>query len=778
MFQKYYVKKTKLTEITGSAYIDNSGSTEGTIMKHQLSTLKYISNYVKLNKFITWSTAANLYNKMPTRIESKGGTNPNCFLEFWNNESFGLIFTDGEINQSILQSFKDNLAEKGCKIPIIIVFTIATFRKITIERLTRNINMSIPEAFLSLSNDVLIALTDGNDIRTMLSKGAFVGVYPSIELTNEMYIDTLLPVCDLSLLEKVIIDEDMPANLIKMPNSDDLYFDLNNIDKMNTIESIDLFEFLCSRALLPRLNLGIVHNTLDNILNVCSANPELDAIREQLYTIAANPKLAGSTQHKELIDTYNKVRTNSKNELNKNAANRINKLKQILFEYQRDSTSFSYGSNRALKANQISENDLYNVGECAQIECPIYMDKGDGYIVFKQPTLEDYVQAYTSNFYMDSPFELGNELVKWTTPGIFCNEVVTRMNKNPYTREDIIGYIPLSTEPHVVMRHLSKVFGGRKELWHFVRAYCGLLTSLAEKPWMQDYKDILKDTLVKLMDNYMVSDDLSLSIHKCSLTNAFKKVTHEYSVCLRDRFYNDIKTICKIVDFSLPLFVYPKDKIVAMAEFIHVFDKMLKLYKQGEQMIQYVMEVDEYGHYVTYKGGLNGLVAQVFWHDKNEAYKLYKLQLAINKSFGDKKFGTSLQEAFNGNTWNELILECAIPGLDATKFEYEEWTPDGLSTTKCAYTGKVFDTSKELFVHIKQLLGPRFFNGHRAVRNVMMNEVRNNNVNLSTIDIFKLVKQRLYKAYGEQSKLLHTVYAKNILLYFIKKFKEQMHITI
>lgn len=738
-------------------------------MNKQLDVLNSFRTNLKFNKYIDWNTTSKNHNNVfPNKINSSGGTDPNCFLKFWNNESFSMIFTDGQIDISTMNEFRKNLSEKGCEIPIIIVFTIGSYNNANVSNLQNNINMSIPEAFLSLSNNVLIIISDGITPRILMSKGDFSEYYPNQELTPETNI-TSLKQFDIKIIDKVIMEEGVPSNFVKISNVTDEYFDLNNLSNINSIDDIDLLEYLCSRTILPRLNLTILHTTLDNLIKQCSVNKELDKIRDDLYRIATDPNMAGSEEHKKLIALYNQTKSNSKNQINKTLLNRIHKLKQIINEYQRDSTSFTYGSNRAMKANEINDFDLDDLGGCVQIECPIYIIEGDGCIVFKKPVDPDYIQKFTSDYYLESPFELGMELIKLTTPGIFCREMVERMDKNPYTMEDSIGWIPLTSSPIAAMRHLSKLFGGKKELWHFARAYCGLLTYLSEKHWMSDYVNIIKDTLIKFTKNYNVSEDLKASSNKIPLYKAFEYVLTNYSVCLRDRFYGDIITICKIVDYIKPEYSYPKNKIYSMASIIRSFDKLLRVFKQDEDMLKYVMEMDDYGHYIKYKGGVEGLISQLLWYDTNRNFKSYKLQMAIDKSFSDKRFGKAIKQAFNGEVWDESILECKLPEYDMTMtMKYDVWTDNGLDEFKCGYTGKVFSTSKEKLDHIKKYLGDYFYNGHKAVRNSIIELGKD----ASDKEIFIKSKERLYKQYGQQYKVLHTQGVKEKLLMFIKKFKE------
>lgn len=786
MFVKLIPKLVSLDSLNASVYIDSSGSTGGAIMRSQLRLQQELGKFLKINKFVDWNNIANLHDKIPKTLWSGSDTNPTCFLKYWNNEELAIVFTDGQIDQNTMVKFKKELGLKMLtSIPVIIVLTISSIETKTIDQIAKTdyVNMSIPESFLSLSNDVLILLNDGLGIvRTLISKGEFSNYFPAPTLDDSTCI-AFSSVPEFANLKKIIVGKNVPSNLVKLPAYQD-YIDLNELNKISEVESIDIIEQLCSRGLLPKLDLRVIHTVLDKLVKKANSNPALDFIRDKLYSVAVNPELVGTSVHKELVELYNQIKVETRTQSNSQILARINKLKQIINEYQRDSTSFTYGSNRAMKANEIEDMDLENIGVCVQVECPIYIQEGPGCVVFKHPTGKsflsglqpsasglptNYIQSYTSDYWLESPFELGCELIKWITPGVYCKEMVERMDKNPYSMEPIIGWIPLTSDPGVAMRHMSKVFGGKKELWHFARGYCGFLVCLAEKPWMEEHKEKIRKTLQDFIKVYRVSEDIKSSSNKVPLEQALKYVIKNFSVCLRDRFYNDIVTICKIVEFAFPDFEYPKDKIMSMASVIKSFDSLLRIYKQGETMLPYVMEVDDWDHYICAKKGVDGLIAQLLWYDLAGTYKLSKLQIAIDRSFGDKKFGKAIKAAFNGTDWDESILECALPELEGLELTHNVWTPNGLDELICGYDGKKFSSSKEKIDHIRKLLGPYFFNGHASVRAA----IRELGVNAPHKTIFSNAKAKLFKAYGEQAKVLHTARAKRKLIEFIEKMTQK-----
>lgn len=766
MFVQFKPNQTNLKSLNTSVFIDSSGSTGGAIMIKQLKLYSDLKSRLNITKLIGWSDSAKNYDVATRVLRSEGGTDPSCFLKFWNNEKSVVVFTDGEIDMSSMAKFKKELASKPGidSIPIIIVLTIGTIGSLTIEKLEKSINMSIPESFLSLSNNVVVLISDGLLIRTLMSKGCFSQTFPAPNLTPELKIALEKPT-DLDKLNECIVDQGVPSNLIKLPGKSD-YFDLESLKLINGLEQIDLIEQLCSRSLLPRLDLGIIHTVLDTLAKKTNANPALDFVRDKLYQAATNPQIAGTEAHIKLIELYNQTKASTKSDTNRQLLARINILKQIINEYQKNSTSFTYGSNRAAKASEVSDSVLDQIGTCVQVECPIYITEGPGCIVFKEPNdVPNYVSAYTSDYWLESPFELGLELAKWISPGIYCREMVERMDKNPYSMEPVIGWIPLTSDPMVAMAHMSKVFGGKKQLWHFTRAYCGLLAELANKFWAQDHKDKILKILTTLTKSYSVSEDLKASVKKIPLYDALKYVVTNFSTCLRDRFYPDVMVLLKIIDGIRSELVYPKDKIEAMCKIVSVFDRLLRAHKKGDGMLSHVMELDDWGHYKKFIPGVEGLVAQILWYDREGKYKQYKLQMAIDKACVDKKFGKAFRAAFNGESWDQSVLECALPELKGLDLVVDVWDSDGLSKLTCGYDGKVFESSKEKLAHISKLLGPYFFNGHAAVKSAIWELGKWSSHKL----IFANAKARLYRAYGEQYPALHTTRAKERLQLFISK---------
>jgi hypothetical protein len=242
------INKTKLNQLNVSAYIDSSGSTSGTIMKNQITTYKKLQEYCKIIKTVSWSSSSTLLPSVNiNHLSSCGGTDPSCFVRYWDNESAAIIFTDGQISVSDMERFKTTIQSKVNNIPIIIMLSVSSINNYTLSDLKRQvgIDMSIPETFLSLSNDVVIAFTDGVKTKVLMSKGEFV-VFESNQL-DENSVLSYLPDFDYKLLSKIELSSGLPSNFIKLEGYDK-YLNLNNI-ATSSETNIDVLEKLCSRAI-------------------------------------------------------------------------------------------------------------------------------------------------------------------------------------------------------------------------------------------------------------------------------------------------------------------------------------------------------------------------------------------------------------------------------------------------------------------------------------------------------------------------------------------------
>jgi hypothetical protein len=757
-------------------FIDTSGSTAGSILRYEVESVKMLAEYLKPQQYVSWNSTATKVTNLST-LRSEGGTNPVTFAPYTEQSQCVVVYTDGQIGANDMAQFKTVMANKMANVPVVIVFAV-TGLDATITRMEASINMSIPETFLSLSNDVIILVTSNGFHRTLMAKGCF-NEFPTVTLSADLNLSDL-PVFEFASLKNLTTIAGLPSHVIKLKGIAH-FIDLN---VLYTVEDLPtaILEGLCDRTLLPKFNLTALHALLNRMNRKITENPELERIRDQLWQMAMSSE-AGTEKHQEMIRLYHTTRSARFNNENynevkaKNVA--INRLLEMISEYQRNATAIVFGSNRANRSTQFDAALLAVMEGCIQVECPILLTEGSGCLLIKDPTANkpNYIEEFTSDYAMEAPFEFGTWLVDYITPGIFGQEMAEAMVVNPYTREPVIGFLPISSSPAVIMRHMSKLFGGQKELWHFVRGYIAMMVkALMTLPWLNDHKALIIQSLTDLLKAYNADAELRSGNNKVPLQNALRNVLLNYSVCLRDRTYEDVIAIMNIAKVLDPEYEFDEKRITGMITVVKEFNNLLTLYKKETTEIRdSVMTVDDYNHYVSYTPGVKGLIAQILWYDYRGEYKLLKLHLAIEKALNDKRFGAALKQAMNGNPFDEAtLLECKLPEPTGSHFAVPEpffqWDSAGLGFPEfqCVYCGQCYPTAKEKLAHLKEALGEHFYNGQNICKNVV-HECMAAGIT-DEKELFKKVKERLYRGYGDKNKAFHTARNKMRMLYFIRLF--------
>lgn len=301
-----------------------------------------------------------------------------------------------------------------------------------------------------------------------------------------------------------------------------------------------------------------------------------------------------------------------------------------------------------------------------------------------------------------------------------------------------------------------------------------MMVHVCEKKW--SCGGVIVESLRGLFKNYHATIDLKGGSGKVELERAIENVLTNYSVCLRDRSSGDVRAIMKIADTVLVDFKYDRVRVEGMVGVIDIFSKYLDLHKKGENLMNYCIEVDEYGHYVRYKGGVEGLVANILWRDVEGIYKGYKLQLAIDNALSKNKFANELRSAFVGEEFDDGVLELKLPEPIGSHFKEitlemenkEMFSKLGMSDSQCIHCGQKFYDTWVLLDHLQKELGVHFYNGHRAVRKAI-DEL---GVMRDEVELFKKTKELLFKKYGVRAGFLHTKRCKDRLLYFINKYKQ------
>lgn len=366
-----------LVSLNAEYFIDTSGSTSGSILKSEITSASMFSNYFKSAKIVSWNSCASVVSNF-SDLRSTGGTYPIYFVKYLpKNGNLIMVYTDGQINLNDMRAFNNEIKTTFVNnlktIPIMIVFTVPKF-DMTLDHLQKSyINMSIPESFLSLSNDVIILITDctTSDHRVLMTKGCF-NCFETLELTETTLLNRL-PHFNFELLKNIKLLEGLPSNIIKLKTCNE-YIDLNQLYLQDDL-SLEVLEGLCDRTLLPIFNLSSLHNVITRINKKLSENPELDVIRKELFEISTSEH-AGTELHKEVINRYNEIKSKKNANFNREKLSAINKLLNYMSEYQKNSTNIAFGSNRANRSTVFDTSELDFLGNCEQTECPILLEEG------------------------------------------------------------------------------------------------------------------------------------------------------------------------------------------------------------------------------------------------------------------------------------------------------------------------------------------------------------------------------------------------------------------
>ena len=535
--------KTPLSQLFVECHIDKSVSYDDSALDNKTNILLKLFKHVKVHN-----------DAMDPIIFAKNTVNPECIV----------IMIASWIDNKTIEKFKTNLQYKVKNIPIFIQLLVPSL-SINIKKMNSFVNMSISEPFLTLSNDVLVIVTSNTVSKVLMSKGCFNRFNMSY-LSESTILDTL-PGINIDTLQDIYVDNNIPDHIIKLRNVDE-YVNLKNVYHTTDIP-INIINGLCDRSCIPKLDLKVISHILQNMYE----NPELKNICDELYSIDTSTEF-GVARYRVLTDLYLETKKKKKAIVN---------LINMISDYQKNNMLFtlSTGAPEEFKLDnlvQIFETKHNFLHSCVKIECPIMMDMGNACILIKYPDNKKFIEECTSDYSIQNPFEFGASLVNNITPGIFCQVFAESVIINPYTRDQINGYLPLSTDPEVVMYHMCKLFTGYRKMWHCVRSYIYMLSHMCEIELFRDEINIIKECICGLFWNYNTSIDLiwegcavsvldqkSNHISYCvPLTIAFQNVLTNYSTCLQHRNVNDVLAIMQICKFAMPRFIFEENKIREM----------------------------------------------------------------------------------------------------------------------------------------------------------------------------------------------------------------------
>lgn len=781
---------TPLSSLKATYAIDCSGSTQGEILRREIMSAAMLMPFVAHAQTIGWNSVARRIASVG-ELRGEGGTYPSCIVPYLQGAQCLVLYTDGQIGVPEMEEFQRQMMRLP-PLPIIIVFTMAsnyTLESSTIAMLHAQVNMSIPEACLKLSNDVCIAVNAEGAHKVLMAKGAFNVFGKLPQLQPEMLLSALVDF-DMTLLKgDTVCFRVLPSGQIN----------LNGFSSPLILESLyasedapyAVLEALCDRVYFPKLDMTRMQAMLSRRLRALNENKEVDQLREELAKVAVDANKAGGEEHRALVARLREAIQRRGKQTDGDLVKfrtLLQRFLQMLAEYAVDRTSIALGSNRAMRAKQIDPTEFEEIAseQCATVpECPIFLQSGAACVLLQlpslpqQPSKETVVEFCTSDNSMEGPFNFGRLLYKYgcVTRGLYCVDFARQTRQNPFSRAPIAGFVPLSNDPAVVMRFMSRLFGDSRELWHMVRAYIGMMTMhCLRDEWAM--RDVVVPHLRALCDKYDCTYNLKGNTEdRRPLRACFEYVTQNYGACLRDRLPDDSRTILAIVDLLYPTHAYERRKVLTMLEVVDRFSRLLAQYKKDDcpSMLRYIIDVDEFEHCVKERLTIDSLIARILWYDSRSSrpqYRGLKLQLAIETAMQDRKFGSLLSKAFSGVACDMdcEAMRVALPEPSGDHFgeeKFGQWTEEGRPKQQCVYCGQKFQSSKEMYAHLREAYGKHNYNGQRDV----LRAIQFYGVAESEQTLFKAAKQLLYRRYGEQCFALHTQRCKKMLLHFIRQFK-------
>lgn len=850
-----------MSEMRATYCVDTSGSTSGAIMTAQKASAAALARVVKAEKVWGWGSAPKEVKDIEALISDGGGTCPQHLAQHFLRDGVSIIvlYTDGEVSPSDMQKFREGML-KVPSCPVVIVLTLGPSftASSTVGNLSRQVNMSVPEACLSMASHALVLLNFANTQqpqphRVLMSSGEFARHFLARTLADETELSALghFEFAWLSVIHLRAV----PAGCVQLPSVSKLV-DLNKffalahlpLDTWSTLlrdnASVSLLcklvADLSARIMLPRLDTTAFHETLVRISRAAQTDERsvaLSELRKRLAVIAVDPARKGSDEHRALLAEYAAVKASASTSTSSSSNDSLATLRRLIADalgaiaaYKADATAIVLGSNRANRANVATEEQLLDVGDCIDIdECPIFLCQGPACILLRAPRecfvpadaapapaaggkadaarvlppvqqadpaqlLVDGVplaQYCSTDDAMENPFAFGTFLAQCITPGVYCLDFACEAATNPLTRDAVIGFIPLTRDPLVLLRHLGKVFCAKRELWHLVRGWtAAVATHLQRDQWAA--QDLMREHIAAICELYVTNDNLKgadESVSKVPLLMAVQNVLRNFAVHLRDRTEADIQAICVVSDVLQPTFAYDRAAVLALARLVQTFARLLGAHKRNQKMLDLLLPVDELGWATgEINRTLEALIAWLF-HSTGDKFRLLRLQEAIDQAMLDRKFGPHLLKAFatgvvDASAFDELVVSepdaAANPHFGALpeSERFGGWDAQGRIKSVCVYCGAKFSPlgasllpdGASMTAHIKAEFGTWFFSGNLFA----INAFNTLGAGATEAELFRHCATRVQRHFGgELDPRSRSQFVKHRLLHFIRRLRQE-----
>jgi hypothetical protein len=699
-----------------------------------------------------------------------GGTSITSIMPFIGVDTEAIvIFTDGQIDSREMQRFVDS--HKLRDIPVIVFLTYLD-HGVTVTKLNTTVNMSVPECFMGISNNVLIAVNNHNDIRVLMAKGAYRAFESGETLDNNSVISFLssLNIKDLVAMKTI---KGLSATQVLVAGSSDP-IDLNDVYANKEIP-LELLAGFSHRTILAKLDLVQIDTILLAMLKKYAKPMNAEAVAYSHAVAKAAEELFDSmkTNDNDVI-----VRAREKYKLtlaskptgiagdgNKETIAEINKFREIIKEYTKNKTSIVLSSNRANRAAVAEANNVEDLETANGIKslCPILFEESLPCFFVKAGN-NNY--DLTSDYAMGSPFSAAAWIQADLMPGlfgaVFVNDLYEHRGQrltHPYTREPIRGIIPLVHNKALVLQYMANAFGNNRLMSHLVNVFLGTLVNMANTPMFAEHHDTIVNFLKEFTKVNKTAVDLMDSTEGLvPFNDALVNCLKDSGAVIINKTEAETKAIIALAEIVIPDFKFNKQTILNRAAFRTVFMRELANYKKNGISLSDIAILDTDGFYEKPIGGIVGLIRQLFWHNDN-VYNNKSLTDAVNYSFRDKTYGQALASAYSDGTFHEGVLELALPEPETGIYFPEENVFAGkypFPKNVCLYTGREFDSFKDLLAYNKDQWKPYNTNTMKHCKIAVVQ-----NPNKTIPELARIAHGGIVRQCGK--------YAKHIYCRFVKK---------
>lgn len=466
--------------------------------------------------------------------------------------------------------------------------------------------------------------------------------------------------------------------------------------------------------------------------------------------------------------------------------NAVEALTLVLQQYTENKAAFDYGSNRATAARTIEEQELVDVGRCIRGQCPVMLEEDNLCIYLQAPdavfvrraqkkpiagddddsddkneetparpivgqgALTDaqrgaVARYFTRNQMVDNAALCGVAMLGCLTPGVFGIEFArsTTVAVSPLTQMPLLGFVPLSFDMRVLIRHLCSLLCGGKEMPFILRAYVSMVAQhLATNRWAQKelcgHAQYVLGTL-KLQCRFVREHRIATlraqgkSQNEAAEAAARQEITLAESIqyqlthteCLRLLSHGQAMAMVDIAQQLMPDFTFDVARARGVANFCNtlrlVRDRYIALDRARRDPQEILFECFRADG--TLRNTLHGYLAWFFasTHRRlGHALRLLRFQDCVDRVLEDGEMGAYFTSIYAGVEPPAAGVPPLLPAIDEPSAEnvhfdtakslefYTRLLRKNNAEICCAYCGERFVTRHDLNAHLKQTLGAHF----------------------------------------------------------------------